>query len=305
MTACMDGDARSVTRLSASRRALLARRLRVKAAAAQELRRSAGLCPDGPLVRMTPGAERDPLFFVHAVSGTVHAYARLATHLAEALTLYGIEAAGLREGSTPRATVEDMAVAYLHAIRRAQPHGPYRIGGWSMGGLVAFDIARQLEAAGDEVALLALLDTAVPSPFGSPLSDGVLAAIYAANAAASLGVPFELPLDFSSWTLAPQLRWISERLGLPAHGHDDQPEMMRHFAVFKANVAASRQYQPRMVRAPTLVIGAADSPNHTAGWAGAVMGECTVVRVPGTHYTLLQAPQVGRVATTIRTALSP
>ena len=267
----------------------------------------------GPLVRMTlgqmtQGAERDPLFFVHAVSGTVHAYAQLATHLADTHTLYGIEAAGLREGSTPHASVEDMAVTYLQAIRQVQPHGPYRLGGWSMGGLVAFEIARRLETAGDEVALLTLLDTAFPGPLRPALSDGGLATIYVADAAASLGRPFDPPPDFSSRPVPDQLRWMAERLGPSARGHRGQPggelELARRFAVFKANVAASSRYRPQTVRAPTLVIDAAGSPNQPAAWAAAVTGECTVVRVPGDHYTLLKPPAVQDVAVALRAALS-
>ncbi|MGH4021706.1 MAG: thioesterase domain-containing protein, partial [Pseudonocardiaceae bacterium] len=116
MTGGIDGGFRPVAEWSASRRALLARRLRATVAG-----RARDSSRDGPLVRLTPGTERDPLFLVHAVSGTVHAYARLATHLADAVTLYGIEAGGLENGSEPRASVEDMASAYLQLIRHVQP----------------------------------------------------------------------------------------------------------------------------------------------------------------------------------------
>jgi thioesterase domain-containing protein len=238
----------------------------------------------------------------------VHAYAQLAAHLADTHTLYGLEATGLREGSTPHGSVEDMAFAYLQAIRQVQPHGPYRLGGWSMGGLVAFEIARQLETAGDEVALLSLLDTAFPDPLRPPPPDGGLATIYAADAAASLGLPFDPPPDFSSWPVANQLRWMAEWLYPSARGHRDQPrgelELARRFAVFKANVAASSRYRPQTARATTLVINATGSPNQPAAWAGAVQGEFTMVRVPGDHYTLLRSPAVQDVAVALRAALS-
>jgi len=183
-----------------------------------------------------------------------------------------------------------------------QPHGPYRLGGWSMGGLVAFEIARRLETAGEEVALLTLVDTAFPGPRRPVLSDGDLATIYAADAAAGLGLPFDPPPDFSTWPVADQLRWMAEQLGPAARGHDG--ELERRFAVFKANVTAAVRYRPQTVRAPTLVIDAAGSRNHTAAWAAAVTGECTVVRVPGDHYTLLKSPAVQDVAMALRTALS-
>lgn len=312
----MTDSSRRVEGLSVAQRALLARQLRTKTAADRRQgisRRAVGL--DTPMY-MTPmyitplhpirGAERDPLFFVHAVGGTVHAYAQLAAHLADTWALYGIEAAGLREGSTPRESVEDMALAYLQAIRQVQPHGPYRLGGWSMGGLVAFEIARSLETAGDEIALLTLLDTAFPSPLCPPLSENVLAAIYAADAAAGLGLPFDPPLDFSSWPVADQLCWTAERLGASAPEREDQPggELARRFEVFKANMVASIRYRPQTVHAPTLVIDAANSPNRPAAWADAVKGDFTVVRVPADHYTLLTTPAVRDVAVALRAALS-
>ena len=262
----------------------------------------------GPTTPMTPGAEPDPLFLVHPVSGTVHAYAALAAHLAGTHTVYGIEAGGLQAGGlqaggsgwVPHASVEDMALAYLPAIRRVQPHGPYRLGGWSMGGLVAFEIAHRLEAAGEQVALLTLLDTAFPGAPHPPISDGGLATLYAADAAAGLGLAFAPPPGFSSWPVADQLHWMADHLGLAAPGHDGQPEMARRFAVFKANVAAVGGYRPVAVRVPTLVISAVGSPDHTAAWAATVSGECTVVQVPGDHYTLLEPPAVQQVAAALR-----
>src|SRR6185503_2382423 len=71
---------------------------------------------------------------------------------------YGLQARGLDENQVPHTRIEEMAAHYLEAIRSVQPDGPYLLGGWSMGGVVAYEMAQQLAAQGQQVSLLALLD---------------------------------------------------------------------------------------------------------------------------------------------------
>jgi thioesterase domain-containing protein len=87
-------------------------------------------------------------------------------HLAQLIgaerPFYGLQARGLYGDQPPHTTIPDAATDYIAELRQIQPHGPYFLGGFSGGGLIAWDMARQLEAAGEEVALLALLDTPLP-----------------------------------------------------------------------------------------------------------------------------------------------
>src|SRR5262249_39074683 len=87
----------------------------------------------------------------------------LARHLGQDQPFYAFQARGL-DNDTQEAVsdVETMAEQYIEAMRRVQPVGPYQLGGWSMGGIVAFEMARQLHALGQSVSLLALLDTVLP-----------------------------------------------------------------------------------------------------------------------------------------------
>ena len=73
--------------------------------------------------------------------------------------VYGIQGRGLREGEVANSRVEDMAVDYIEQIRSVQPHGPYALAGFSIGGLIALEIAQQLLQCGEKVELVALLDT--------------------------------------------------------------------------------------------------------------------------------------------------
>ncbi len=101
--------------------------------------------------------DRPPLFLVHPIGGNVLCYLNLVKHLPVDLPVYALQAAGAEPGTTPLRTMSDLAASYIAAIRRVRPEGPYNIGGWSFGGYVAIEMARQL--ADEELARLILLDT--------------------------------------------------------------------------------------------------------------------------------------------------
>jgi non-ribosomal peptide synthetase component F/thioesterase domain-containing protein len=112
-----------------------------------------------PLVAIQPNGSRPPFFCIHGGGGNVLIYRELSRHLGYDQPFYGLQAQGL-DGERPcLTTIEEMASLYVKEIRRVQPRGPYHLGGYCMGGTVAYEMAQQLKAQGDEVALLALFDT--------------------------------------------------------------------------------------------------------------------------------------------------
>src|SRR5690606_1033155 len=111
-----------------------------------------------PLLPLRTTGTRPPLFCVHPASGLARGYRTLAEHLTDSPG-WGLEARGLDGGDEPHATIEEMASAYLAAIREIQPSGPYRLLGWSLGGCIAHAIACRLETEGEVVSELVLLDT--------------------------------------------------------------------------------------------------------------------------------------------------
>ncbi len=114
--------------------------------------------PWSSLVPIQPGGDKPPLFAVHAAGGGVFFYRDLARHLGPDQPFYGLQAQGLDGKQAPHHRVEDMAAHYIREIRSIQPEGPYFIGGFSFGSAVAFEMAQQLHAQGQKVALLALFD---------------------------------------------------------------------------------------------------------------------------------------------------
>jgi thioesterase domain-containing protein/non-ribosomal peptide synthetase component F len=112
-----------------------------------------------PLVAIQPNGSRPPFFCIHGGGGNVLIYRDLSRHLGSDQPFYGLQAQGL-DGERPcLTTIEEMASLYVNEIRRIQPHGPYHLGGYCMGGTVAYEMAQQLKAQGEKVALLALFDT--------------------------------------------------------------------------------------------------------------------------------------------------
>jgi phthiocerol/phenolphthiocerol synthesis type-I polyketide synthase E len=139
---------------------------------AQVLRREASPSGWSPLVTIQSAGSRPPFYCVHGAGGTVLIYRDLARRLGSNQPFYGLQAPGL-DGSCPPVTrIEDMAYLYAKEIRKVQPHGPYFLGGYCMGGIIAFEVAQQIQAQGERVALLALFDTTDVSKIPLPSSSG-------------------------------------------------------------------------------------------------------------------------------------
>ena len=119
--------------------------------------------PVVPLSSPAESTER-PVFWVHPVGGSVLCYTELARLLARTRPSFGLEAVGLEDDVAPETSIEAMADRYVQAMRELQPEGPYYLGGWSLGGVVAFEIARRLAAQMHEVATLILIDCHSPRP---------------------------------------------------------------------------------------------------------------------------------------------
>jgi thioesterase domain-containing protein len=104
------------------------------------------------------------VFFIHPGLGEIGYVANLLPGIDPEVPVYGLSAIGYLAGETPLETVEDMATAYIHAIRCVQPHGPYRLVGWCAGGNISHEMTRQLIAAGERVEFLAYLDAPSAGP---------------------------------------------------------------------------------------------------------------------------------------------
>jgi glutamate-1-semialdehyde aminotransferase/thioesterase domain-containing protein/acyl carrier protein len=112
-----------------------------------------------PLVPISPKGSNPPLFLVHGAGGNVLLYRSLGEHLSPDFPLYGLQSKGLDGKSQPLRTIEEMASCYLREVRSVQPRGPYYLGGYCLGGTVAYEMAQILRREGEQVPLVAMLDT--------------------------------------------------------------------------------------------------------------------------------------------------
>ncbi|HEY0735643.1 MAG TPA: amino acid adenylation domain-containing protein [Herpetosiphonaceae bacterium] len=265
---------------------------------------------NSPIVPIQPAGKKPPLFFIHPVGGTVLCYAELAAVLGNDQPFYGIQSPGV-EGDLPLEThVESLAAAYLNAIRVVQLKGPYLLGGWSFGGLIAYEMARQLQVQNEEVATVLLLDTALPRQAASPpLDELALAAWFAEDLAGLASQPVAcsweqvatLPADQQIAFLVEQVRTLGI---VPSDLGGEQ--IRRLFAVFKAHAYAARTYQPQPYTGNLSMIvpeSAKQDDHRRSGWLALVDGTVVVQYVKGTHYTMLHAPHVQQVAEHMRLSI--
>src|ERR1700722_1411956 len=140
-----------------------------------------------PLVAIQPSGSRPPFFCIHGAGGNVLIYRELSQNLGSDQPFYGLQSQGLDGTRPPLTRIEDMAALYVNAIQRRQPRGPYLVGGYCGGGVIAYEVAQQLRSEGEEIALLALFDTMnfskirPPSMWGWTYYAGERLAFHAAN----------------------------------------------------------------------------------------------------------------------------
>jgi thioesterase domain-containing protein len=200
-----------------------------------------------------------------------------------------------------------MATAYIDAIKLVRPEGPYLLGGWSLGGVIAFEMARQLEAAGENVPLVVLFDSRLPVKAQSPGEDLMLR-LFARDLAGYVGDAWPVPTG--SVPLGQKL----ERLLAHAHAEGlvdsglEPAQLQQIYAVFAAHAGALQGYQPGLVQARLMLFRAkfrpeAEPSDITLGWGDHAQGAVEIDSLPSDHYTMLRSPFVEVLAERLRATL--
>jgi thioesterase domain-containing protein/acyl carrier protein len=289
---------------------------------ASYIRRAEGESPSSLVPIQTGGGEL-PLFLIHGGTGQILRYREVGRGFAGQRPVYGLQSVGLDGEEAPYTRITDMAAHYLRLIREQQARGPYHLAGWSMGGLIAYEMACQLQAVGEEVAYLGVLDAHFPTAADRAQIKNPFALL------ATFAQDFGLDLretgleadDLQEMSPNEQVRAVLERAraagGVPADL--DVEQIQRFYEVFRVNSRATLDFVPGSLSGPLLFYQAEEpAPSGETGWLARLaaegrrltrqgltptrpwrnlVGDRLVLRpVPGHHFSMLGAPHAETLA---------
>ena len=276
------------------------------------------------LVTIQPSGCKPPLYVVHGVGGNILEFMELAKCIDSDQPFYGLQAQGL-DGQCPRHTsVEEMAAHYLKEIRDFQPEGPYYLAGSSFGGMIAFEMARQLHAVGEELGLLVFFDTVAPSypqylptttAFRRWLNEqwfrfdlhwssfktatGREKSDYVRTKLSRLKKQFKQWRRKAVQECYQRVRDKIQRVFLP--------QAIR--AVQESGAQATRSYQPKPYAGKVTLFRAATQPpgiyeDPANGWKDYALGGIDIHTIPGHHGSISRMPRVRILAQRLRECLA-
>ena len=248
------------------------------------------------LIEMKKGADKPILYFIHPSGGSVHHYAELVKYLHPDITFYGIQAKGMDGKEEMHTTIEAMAAAYVEMILQHQPEGPYYLGSYSFGVIVAYEMAQQLKAMGHPVGMLIQFDQ-------SPTVDHKVYTDTADMLTQMFQRYFKLDSDYlRKLETEEQFKYVLKK----AKKAKVLPRFIRT-AEFKHNVLMNetqsqawmrytiRPYEGDLVLFRSEENKNADRPD--LGWSDYVRGQVEIIDVPGNHLSMMKEPQVQVLAT--------
>jgi thioesterase domain-containing protein/acyl carrier protein len=270
--------------------------------------------PWTPLVPMGREEGGRPFFCVHPVGGNVLCYTELARALGPELRFYGLQAPGLEGVQAPLETFEALAATFVAAVRTVQPHGPYLLGGWSMGGGLALEMAQQLQRQGEQVELLAVIDGYAGAPEGLlPPEDAaaVMTALFAQHLAAVTGEGTMMP-DEALAGMEPEqmLQHLLEegRKSAAVTPDTELPRLRALRQVFASNQRASAAWRPGPYAGSIELFRTTDPGKDVAdqerSWKQLARDGVVVHDLSGDHYSVLRAPHVQVLARLLKESLA-
>jgi thioesterase domain-containing protein len=268
------------------------------------LRRQGWEAPWSSLVTLQPRGSRPPFFCIHSLGTNLVSYRHLAQHMGNEQPFYGLQPQGLDGKQEPHTRVEEMAAHYIKEIRKVRPKGPYRLGGVCLGGVVAFEMAQQLLAEGEQVSRLVLIDSHFPT-YPKHYLAGAFRRRGVAMADSYLG-------DLLALSGKEKLRYISNRarhavargmghvqaVGDRFRGGSNGlvlPAVLRR--VKDANALAEQSYVPRDYAGHIIQLWCSEMPTRSyrdrrLAWSEVAGDGLEVHVIPGNHMTMLEEPHL-------------
>jgi aspartate racemase len=258
----------------------------------------------GVVVPLQPNGTAPPLFLVAGVGGHVFVFGGLAKWLGEDQPVYGLQGIGLDGQEAPVSRMEEIAARYIKEITAVQPEGPYYVAGWSLGGVIAYEIAVQLAAQGRKLGALIVIDTIAPWEHSRAQRIRVHLEAFRRRS-----VPEKA--EYIAQRIWHQIQTAKRRLGFypPVVGFDGRTAAL----VRKSGMAqgeARRHYRPQPFDGDLVVLRAEHHPEARdprindphLGWDTLIRGRIHVRQVPGSHMGIL-TDNGQRLAETLRPSL--
>lgn len=251
--------------------------------------------PPSCVVRIKSGDPSQMLFLVHPAGGHVYNYLALAHSISTPHEIYGIQSEPLARQERPMTVLEDMARFYNAQMRKQQPRGPYLLGGASFGGALAYEMAQQLVAAGEEVGLLFMLDTAGPEVV--PKEDLQDADVLSFSLRLGANIPGSME-DLKQLLPDEQIRYFLDRSkkAVPLFPSVSLADARQVLIQSRTNLRAMGNYQPRPYPGYLAFFQASEPDSwfdtRDPPWPRLAQGGSMVQEVPGNHITMNFPPHV-------------
>ena len=255
------------------------------------------------LVAVKHGAGRTPLFVVHGAGGHVLNIKDLARAMHPSQSVLGLQASGIDGVSALGETIEQMARTYLEDVRAVQPHGPYFLAGYSGGGVIAFEMARRLEAAGEPIGVLAFIDTFHPQ---MPVPQiNVFTRLERLRREGPAYVRDALDRRRRSFRDERDWRRLEKHLA----AGEPVPLALRELYLIRNFLKAASGYEPEPWRGKALLFRADQVDYYyraggpTYGWDKTVLGGIEIIPVPGDHNSIMLGANAARIAQRLEQAI--
>ncbi|MEH2216131.1 MAG: amino acid adenylation domain-containing protein [Nostoc sp.] len=271
---------------------------------------------NSPLVAINSSGSKIPFFCIHGAGGGISHYFNLSRRLGEDYQFYALEDT-LEQDKAEIISVEETATRYLQEIHKVQPNGPYLLGGHCYGGVLAFEMAQQLQKKGQIVSLLVVIDAILsetPIEFTHD-DDAKFLLRIAESIKTDNNIDFLVPFEeLRDLPLNQQLNFINQKANF-IFSDTEINDFLHHYKLFKSHVQAMRGYIPQiypgkmtLFRANEEIIHDFESPEWNTndpllGWDKFSNQPIQMIEIPGDHFSIFVEPYIQELARYLRVCI--
>lgn len=273
---------------------------------------SASDSPYNSLINLKTGGDKVPLYLVHGIGLNLFNFNSIIEHMDANQPVFGLRAAGLDGNEAPLESIETIAAYYNQEILSHDPIGPYAIAGYSMGGIIAYEMAIQLKEAGKKVEMLAMIDTNVQESFQAPINNLLRKAERQIDKLIfRVGSFYKHPvsnIDYLSQTFGQQIKAFLTRAGFRSkYAPSELPTYMQYVVEKLEAACANYVIQPYNLKIDLIKAEQrfyyVDDPKYL-GWGNYALDGITIYEVPGDHEEVFSSPNDMILAETLQKRLN-